>query len=175
MQYSRDYGWFRQPWTNAITIFLLMCICFRPRRLCVRHPRWRWQCIAGHCYYQLSLLSSFFFMKKGDFRAFFLRSVTAAWATPSPWSIPPIFFHQAVGLRMRDLFKISSHFYWNRYICFLWITGIVNQAHWSLKYCHTWPRGETHRVGCRGHCYLTSQPPHTRPARQPVNSHQLHS
>ena len=24
-----------------------------PRRLCVRHPRWRWQCVAGH--YQLSV------------------------------------------------------------------------------------------------------------------------
>ena len=22
-----------------------------PRRLCVRHPRWRLQCVAGHCYY----------------------------------------------------------------------------------------------------------------------------
>ena len=32
---------------------------FWPRRLCVLHPRWRLQCVAGHCYYQLSV-SSFF-------------------------------------------------------------------------------------------------------------------
>ena len=32
-----------------------------PRRLCVHHPRWRLQCAAGHCYYQLSVfLLSFF-------------------------------------------------------------------------------------------------------------------
>ena len=102
-----------------------------PRRLCVRHPRWRLQCVAGHCYYQLSVfflcfffsLSVFWFwptlgklpcvkicfpqyfgiaryvQKKNVVTFIFLRnplhflafygqrSVTAAWATPSPWSM----------------------------------------------------------------------------------------
>ena len=30
-----------------------------PRRLCVRHPWWRLQCVAGHCYYQLPVFLSF--------------------------------------------------------------------------------------------------------------------
>ena len=33
--------------------------CFWPRRLCVRHPRWLLQCVAGHCYYT-NFQSSFF-------------------------------------------------------------------------------------------------------------------
>ena len=32
-----------------------------PRRLCLRHPRWCLQCLAGHCYYQLPVSLSFFF------------------------------------------------------------------------------------------------------------------
>ena len=36
----------------------LLFIVFWPRWLCVRHPRWRLQCLAGHCYYHRSV---FFF------------------------------------------------------------------------------------------------------------------
>ena len=51
------------------------------------------QCIAGHCYYQLFLSNFHFFPRKktqifGRFSSFYgQHSVTAAWATPSPWSI----------------------------------------------------------------------------------------
>ena len=39
---------------------------FWPRRLCVRHTRWRLQCEAGHCYYHRSV---FFFFGPGSLRA----------------------------------------------------------------------------------------------------------
>ena len=37
-----------------------------PRRLCVRHPRWRLQCVAGHCYYHRSV---FLFLAQAALRA----------------------------------------------------------------------------------------------------------
>ena len=33
-----------------------------PSRYCVRHPRWHLQCVTGHCYYQLSVSLSFFYV-----------------------------------------------------------------------------------------------------------------
>ena len=33
---------------------------FWPRRLCVRHRRWRLQCVAGHCNYHRSVFFFFF-------------------------------------------------------------------------------------------------------------------
>ena len=56
------------PHTNTTQTFRLLPgylgIWFWPRWLCVRYPRWPLQCVAGHCYYQLSVslffsLSSF--------------------------------------------------------------------------------------------------------------------
>ena len=35
-----------------------------PRRLFVRHPRWRLQCVAGHCYFTSFSLSLFFLYQK---------------------------------------------------------------------------------------------------------------
>ena len=57
-------------------------------------------------------LHNFFLMKKNDFRVFFSsfygqRSVTAAWATPSPWSILILF----VCLLCRMSFYKTSHFH----------------------------------------------------------------
>ena len=48
---------------NITNIFLglitsLFEFCWS-RRLCVRHSRWHLQCLAGHCYYQLSVSLSF--------------------------------------------------------------------------------------------------------------------
>ena len=55
----------------------------------MRHSRWRLQWVAGHCYYQLSLSLSLFYVYCLSFSAIFYgqRLVTAAWSTPSPWSI----------------------------------------------------------------------------------------
>ena len=55
-----------------------------PRHLCVHHLRCRLQCVAGHCYYQLSVFFSFLFLR--------LLLLTHFGETPkAEKNVPPIF------------------------------------------------------------------------------------
>ena len=57
---------------------------FWPRQLCVRHPRWRLQCVAGHCYYQLSVFLSLSFFSPPSFAFDPLQGNSRAWKFVSP-------------------------------------------------------------------------------------------
>ena len=65
---------------------LLPTFFFWPRRLCVRHPRCRLQCVAGHCCYHLSVSLSLFLFR--------LLLLTHFRETPVCENLfPPIFCH----------------------------------------------------------------------------------
>ena len=68
-----------------------------PRRLCVRHPRWRLQCVAGHRYYHRSVSLSFFL--------FSLSSVFCFWPTSGNLPCVKICFPQYFGITRRYMQK----------------------------------------------------------------------
>ena len=70
-------------------------LTYWPRRLCMRHPRWRLQCVAGHCYYHRSV---FFF--------FFFPPVFCFWHTSGKLPCVTICFPQYFGITRRYAKKI---------------------------------------------------------------------
>ena len=88
-----------------------MCHLCWPRRLCVRHPRWRLQYVAGHCYYQLSV---FFF------------SIFCFWPTSVKLPRLKISFPRYFGITRRYLqtnivilFLTRKKLIFGRFFCFL--------------------------------------------------------
>ena len=103
-------------------------IIYWPRRLCVHHPRWRLQCVAGHYYYHRSVFLSFF--GPGGLRApcviecamcslaiiitivqsffLFLFSVFCFWPTSGNLPCAKICFPQYFGITRRYMQKNIS-------------------------------------------------------------------
>ena len=49
------FSWFLRPVFGRRSLDQTQSLVYWPRRICVRHPRWRLQCVAGHCYYHRSV------------------------------------------------------------------------------------------------------------------------
>ena len=100
-----------------------------PRRLCVRHPRWRLQCVAGHCFYHRSVSLSFFLSfsvfcfhfgetPKADFLAFFnfLRPAFGHGCLGHQQSLE--YLYNFYFLRKKELYSgVFSDFYGQRSGC----------------------------------------------------------